>query len=523
MIFRGPYADVPIPVVPFHQFVLHRAEKLKAIPVLIDAETGRTLTYEELARDVCRFAGALAARGMRKGDVFALMLPNVPEFATTFYGVLAAGGVVTTINPLYTPDEIAHQLEDSGAKYLVTLPQLFDKAVAATAKLQLREIFVAGETVGATSLNKLLAADCTPPSIDLDPIEDFAVLPYSGGTTGEPKGVVLSHTNLAAGVLSVPVPPTFEVGTVVLAVLPFFHVAGMVAVLHTALYSGHTLVLMQRFELESFLRAVQNHRVEFAPLVPPIVVALAKHPAVENYDLSSLRLVGSGAAPLGAEMQRACENRLRTRVVQAYGMTEAAGLTHSSLDPICETKAGSVGPCAPNVRCKVVDLVTGSELGPNEKGELHLRAPQVMKGYLNNPAATSECLDRDGWYHTGDVGYADEDGCFYILDRLKELIKYKGFQVAPAELEAVLLSHPAIADAAVVPSPDEHAGEVPKAFLVTRNPVTVEEVLSFVAARVAPHKKIRRVEFVEQLPKSPAGKLLRRVLREREWRGTNLG
>jgi acyl-CoA synthetase (AMP-forming)/AMP-acid ligase II len=208
---------------------------------------------------------------------------------------------------------------------------------------------------------------------------------------------------------------------------------------------------------------------------------------------------------------------------QVYGMTEAAGLTHSSLDPICETKAGSVGPCAPNVRCKVVDFVTGSELGPNEKGELNLRGPQVMKGYLNNPAATSECLDRDGWYHTGDVGYADEDGCFYILDRLKELIKYKGFQVAPAELEAVLLSHPAIADAAVVPSPDEQAGEVPKAFLVTRNPVTVEEVLSFVAARVAPHKKIRRVEFVEQLPKSPAGKLLRRVLREREWRGTNLG
>jgi len=523
MIFRGPYADVPVPTVPFHQFVLHRAEKLKAMPALIDAETGRTLTYEELAQDVYRFAGALAARGMRKGDVFALMLPNVPEFATAFYGVLAAGGVVTTLNPLYTSDEIAHQLEDSGAKYLLTLPPLLDKAAAATAKLKLREIFVVGETAGATPLSPLLATDCTPPFVDWAPREDLAVLPYSSGTTGRPKGVVLTHANLAAGVLAVAIPLTFEVGTISLAVLPFFHVAGMVCVLHSALYAGYTLVLMQRFELESFLRTVQKYRVEWAPLVPPIVVALAKHPAVENYDLASLKLVTSGAAPLGAEMQRACENRLRTPVAQGYGMTEAAGLTHGSFDAISKTKAGTVGPCTPNVRCKVVDIVTGCELGPGEKGELQLCGPQVMKGYLNNPAATAECLDDDGWYHTGDIGYADEDGCFYIVDRLKELIKYKGFQVAPAELEALLLTHPAIAEAAVIPSPDEQAGEVPKAFLVTRNPVTAEEVLSFIAARVAPHKKIRRVEFVTQLPKSPAGKLLRRVLREREWSGTDPG
>ena len=523
MIFQGPHADVPIPGVPFHQFVLHRAEELKAKPALIDAETGRTLTYGELARDACQLARALAARGMRKGDVFAVMLPNVPEFATVFYGVLAAGGVITTLNPLYTIDEITHQLQDSGAKYLLTLPQLFDKAAAAAAQHPLQEIFVLGESQTATPLSALLAGHYTPYSVDINPSEDLAVLPYSSGTTGKSKGVMLTHANLSAGVVAVAVAYPIGEGTKTLGLLPFFHIAGMVCVLHSALYVGATLVLMPRFELESLLRTIQNYRIELAPLVPPIVVALAKHPVVDRYNLSSLRLISCGAAPLGADMHRACEIRLKTSVVQGYGMTEVAGLTHGSMEAINKNRPGTVGPCGPNTRCKIVDTLTGSELGPKEQGELWVRSPQVMKGYLNNPAATAESLDGDGWYHTGDIGYADEDGYFYIVDRLKELIKYKAYQVAPAELEALRLSHPAVADAAVIPSPDEEAGEVPKAFLVMRNPMTVEEVLDFVAAHVAPYKKIRRVEFVEQLPKSPVGKLLRRVLREREWRGTNLG
>jgi acyl-CoA synthetase (AMP-forming)/AMP-acid ligase II len=523
MIFQGPHPDVPIPSVPFHQFVLHRAEKLKAIPALIDAETGRTLTYGELARDVCQLAAALGARGMRKGDVFAIMLPNVPEFATAFYGVLAAGGVITTLNPLYTTEEIAHQLRDSGANYLLTLPQLFDKAAVAAAKHPLREIFVLGEAQAATPLSALLEGTYTPHSVDINPREDLAVLPYSSGTTGKSKGVMLTHANLSAGVVSIVVAYPIDEGTKLLGLLPFFHIAGMVCVLHSTLYAGATLVLMPRFELESLLRAIQNYRIEWAPLVPPIVVALAKHPVVDRYNLSSLKLITCGAAPLGADMQRACENRLRVSVVQGYGMTEVAGLTHGSVEVIDKNKPGTVGLCGPNTRCKIVDTLTGSELGPKEQGELWVQSPQVMKGYLNNPAATAESLDGDGWYHTGDIGYADEDGYFYIVDRLKELIKYKAFQVPPAELEALLLSHPSVAEAAVIPSPDEEAGEVPKAFLVMRNPMTVQEVLDFVADRVAPYKKIRRVEFVEQLPKSPAGKLLRRVLREREWHGTNLG
>jgi acyl-CoA synthetase (AMP-forming)/AMP-acid ligase II len=516
MIFRSPHADVSVPDVPFHKFVLHGAEKLKEMPALIDAETGRILTYGELERGVYRLAGALAARGLQKGDVFAVMLPNVPEFATAFFGVLGAGGIVTTLNPLYTADEIAHQLEDSGAKYLLTLPQLLNKAVSAAAKHPLREIFVVGETVGVTPFSALLAEDRTPPSVDFNPSEDLAVLPYSSGTTGKAKGVMLTHANLIAGVLAVAIAFPHDTGTTYLGILPFFHIAGMVCILHSVLYIGGKLALMRRFEPESFLQTIQKYRIEVAPLVPPLVVVLAKHPVVENYDLSSLKLVTSGAAPLGADMQCACQSRLGTPVIQGYGMTEAAGLTHGSMQTIETNKAGSVGPCSPNTRCKIVDALTGSELGPKEQGELWLRSPQLMKGYLNNPEATAECLDRDGWYHTGDIGYADEDGYFYIVDRLKELIKYKGFQIAPAELEALLLTHPAIVEAAVIPIPDEQAGEVPKAFLVTRNPVSFEEVLNFVAARVAPYKKIRRVEFVENLPKSPAGKLLRRVLRERE-------
>jgi acyl-CoA synthetase (AMP-forming)/AMP-acid ligase II len=238
---------------------------------------------------------------------------------------------------------------------------------------------------------------------------------------------------------------------------------------------------------------------------------------VDEFDLSSLKFIGCGAAPLGADVQLECSSRLRIPVIQGYGMTEASGPTQvCPVEAINKNKPGAVGLCAPNIKCKVIDPLTSRELGPNERGELWLSGPQMMKGYLNNPSATAECLDREGWYHTGDIGYADEDGYFYIVDRLKELIKYKGYQVAPAELEAILLTHPAIAEAAVIPKADPDVGEVPKAFLVAKGPVSPEEVMNFVAARVAPYKKIRCVEFVEQLPKSPVGKLLRRVLRDRD-------
>ena len=250
-------------------------------------------------------------------------------------------------------------------------------------------------------------------------------------------------------------------------------------------------------------------------VIPPIVLALAKHPLVDEFDLSSLEFMNSGAAPLSAELEVACGKRLGCRMQQGYGLTETSPATHFVTDDLAGQMPGSIGPLVPNTECRILDLATG-ERPAGEPGELCIRGPQVMKGYFNNPQATARAIDPDGWLHTGDVARVEEDGSLRIVDRLKEMIKYKGYQIAPAELEALLLTHLAIADAAVIPVPDEQAGQVPKAFIVPSGPITAEEVTRFVAGRVAPYKKLRAVEIVEEIPKSPTGKILRRVLIERE-------
>jgi acyl-CoA synthetase (AMP-forming)/AMP-acid ligase II len=297
-------------------------------------------------------------------------------------------------------------------------------------------------------------------------------------------------------------------------VLPFFHIYGMNVLMNMCLHAGATIVTMPRFDLESFLRIIQDHRVTVAFLVPPIVLALAKHPLVDHYDLSSIRSIFSGAAPLGADLAEACGERVGCSVRQGYGLTETSPVTHRNLET--GVRAGSIGRLIPNTECKIVDPTNGAELGPNGRGELLIRGPQVMKGYLNNPAATAAAIDPNGWLRTGDIGYADADGYFYIVDRAKELIKYKGYQVAPAELEAILITHPAVADAAVIPVPDEEAGEIPKAFVALGGAVSDDELMRYVAERVAPFKRIRQVQVVDEIPKSAAGKILRRVLIEQE-------
>jgi acyl-CoA synthetase (AMP-forming)/AMP-acid ligase II len=354
------------------------------------------------------------------------------------------------------------------------------------------------------------------PRAAIDPARDVVALPYSSGTTGLPKGVMLTHRNLVANILQFHEMFDMTSDDVVIAVLPFFHIYGLQVILNGTLRTGATLVVLPRFELETFLRAVQEHRVTVAFVVPPILLALAKHPAVDGYDLSSLRQILSGAAPLGAELARAAAARLRCSVVQGYGMTETSPVTHTNSGPAIETKPGSVGALVSNTEGRIVDPASGGELGAGEQGEICVRGPQIMKGYLGRPEATAAMIDAEGWLHTGDIGYADDDGDFFVVDRLKELIKYKGCPVAPAELEALLLTLPAVADVAVIPSPDDEAGEVPKAFVVTRAQVTPEELMAFVAERVAPTKRVRRVEMIDQIPKSPSGKILRRVLVDRE-------
>jgi acyl-CoA synthetase (AMP-forming)/AMP-acid ligase II len=273
---------------------------------------------------------------------------------------------------------------------------------------------------------------------------------------------------------------------------------------------------MPRFDLEAFLQAVQDYRVSQAHLVPPIILQLSKNPIVDNYKLPNLRTIFSGAAPLGEDLTRACMARLGCAIRQGYGMTETSPVTHSSPANPDQVKFGSVGVPAPNTECKIASLETGEPLAPRQQGEVCVRGPQIMKGYLNRSDATASTIDAENWLHTGDIGYVDEDGHFFIVDRLKELIKYKGLQVPPAELEAVLLTHPAISDAAVIPYPDEEAGEVPKAIVVLKTPTEPQAIMDFVTQRVAPHKRIRHIEFVTQIPKSPSGKILRRVLVERD-------
>jgi acyl-CoA synthetase (AMP-forming)/AMP-acid ligase II len=515
VIFKSPHPDLVIPHTALTPFVLGRAQELGPKVAIVEAQTGRSYTYEEINAGVRRFAAGLHARGFRKGDVLAIMSPNLPEYPIAFHGVATAGGVITTLNPTYTADEIAYQLNDSRARLLVTIPPLLAKAQEAASKSKVEEVVVFGEAPGAVPFASLLV-DGQPPEVHIDPAEDLVALPYSSGTTGFSKGVMLTHRNLVANLVQAGAAIEINERDKVMAFLPFFHIYGMTVIMNATLYHGATLVSMQRFDLEPCLQAVQEHKVTRFFLVPPIVVLLSKSPIVDKYDLSSIKYAFSGAAPLDADTASAVSRRIGCRLSQGYGLTETSPVSHCVPDSVAEVVPGSVGMIVPNTECKVVDPVTAHELGRNEDGEIWIRGPQVMKGYLNNPEATRSSVDQDGFFHTGDIGHVDDRNQFFVVDRLKELIKYKGFQVAPAELEALLLSHPKIADAAVIGVRDEEGEEVPKAFVVVKEPMQPEEIMEFVAERVAPHKKVRRVEIVDQIPKSPTGKILRRVLRDRE-------
>lgn len=516
MIFRSPYPDVLIPEISLTQAVLRKASLLADKPALIDGLTNRVLSYRDLGESIRRAAAGLAARGFQKGDVFAIFSPNVIEYAVAFHAIASLGGIVTTINPLYTADELSHQLCDARAKYVLTVPALVERTIEATQGSTVREVFVFGDADGATSFATLVESEGPVPETEIDPREDIVALPYSSGTTGVAKGVMLTHYNMVANLFQIEGLDRVCEDDTLIAVLPFFHIYGMNVIMNTGLFKGATIVVFPRFEFEPFLDALQSYGVTRAHLVPPIILALAKQPIVDNYDLSKLKLIMSGAAPLGETLTTTCGERLNCVMKQGYGMTESSPVTHMCSEIREEIKYGSVGQCLPNTECKIVDLETGAALMAGQEGELWIRGPQIMKGYLNRPEATAQTVDQEGWLHTGDIGYADDEGHFFIVDRAKELIKYKGFQVAPAELEAILLTHPMIADAAVVPFPDEEAGEVPKAFVVLKGAATEQEIKDFVREQVAPYKKIRKMEFIEQIPKSPSGKILRRVLVQRD-------
>jgi len=514
LIFRSPFPEQAWPAQAITEAVFRHAGRLGERMAIMDGVWGRSYTYGRMHAAVGRFAAGLQDRGFAVGDVVAILSPNLPEYPIAFHGACTAGVVNTTLNPLSTAGEIRYQLRDSGARMLITIPQLLDKARAAAEGSDVREIVVFGEAGGATPFTSLLA-DREAEQAPIDPARDCAVLPYSSGTTGFSKGVMLTHDNLVANMHQTTAVLGFGEGDVIMAVLPFFHIYGMNVIMNMTLFEGASIVSLPRFELDAFLGAIQTHRVTWLYVAPPIVVALAKHPSIGAHDLSSVRIVFSGAAPLDAQTADECARRIGCRVVQGYGLTETSPVTHA-VPPAAESPPpGTVGCLLPNTECKVV-APDGRELGPGEDGEIWIRGPQVMKGYLGNEEATRSSIDADGFLHTGDIGHADQDGWWYIVDRLKELIKYKGYQVPPAELEALLLSHPAIADAAVIGVPDAEAGEVPKGFVVLNRAADPEEIMAFVAQRVGPHKRLRLLEVVDEIPKSASGKILRRVLRDRQ-------
>jgi acyl-CoA synthetase (AMP-forming)/AMP-acid ligase II len=526
MSFASPFPDVDIPPVSVHDYLFGALgdEDTERV-ALVDTKTGTETTYGDLVRRIDAFAGALAARGIGIGDVVALLSPNSSSFAVAFHGILRSGATATTINALFTAKDIAKQLTDSKAKLLLTVNALAPQARdgAAAAGLDEDQVVV----LDGDGLPAGLPGGHAAPPVRFDPATHLAVLPYSSGTTANPKGVMLTHTNLVANVAQIRPLQTVGPDDRLLAVLPFFHIYGMTVLLNAALHARAQLVIMPSFDLAEFLGNIADRRCTYAYIAPPVAVALAKHPLVDSYDLSSLRGIMSGAATLDADLGHAVAHRLGCNVVQGYGMSELSPVSHITPKDGGRSTVGTVAPLdscgwtVPNSESKIVDPETGAEIdvpaeGLSETGELWFKGPNVMAGYLNNDLATRETIDDDGFLHTGDLARVDSTGCVYIVDRLKELIKYKGYQVPPAELEAVLLNHPGVADVAVIGVRDEESGEeVPKAFVVRQPGVdlTAEEVMTFVAGQVAPYKKVRQVEFIDAIPKSAAGKILRKELR----------
>lgn len=533
MSFPSPFPEVHIPTTSIYDYLFAELDDADADRVaLIDAKSGRQTTYREMVARISTFAGALAHRGLGVGDVVGLLAPNSSAFAVAFHGILRAGVTATTINALFTAKDIAKQLTDSKAKMLITVAALLPQAKEAAGLIGLADedlVVLDGagrEQDGYPNAGDLLASETPAPQVDFAPSSHLAALPYSSGTTGNPKGVMLTHRNLVANVAQIRPLHGMVADDVVLAVLPFFHIYGMTVLLNAALHARARLVIMPSFDLGDFLGNIAEHKCTIAFIAPPVAVALAKHPLVDSHDLSSLNVVMSGAAPLDADLGHAVAQRLGCKVVQGYGMSELSPVSHitpfdgGALDMHTEAPLSSVGWTVSNAVSKLVDPETGDEIDPPSKGlsatgELWFKGPNVMAGYLNNEDATRETIDDDGWLHTGDLAQVDAAGRVYIVDRLKELIKYKGYQVPPAELEAVLLSHPQIADAAVIGVQDEEGEEVPKAFVVkpADSPLTEAEVMEFVAGQVAPYKKVRQVEFIDAIPKSASGKILRKDLR----------
>jgi acyl-CoA synthetase (AMP-forming)/AMP-acid ligase II len=475
---------------------------------LIDGPSGRAVSHGELARRIGRIAGWLYADGLRPGHCVATWAPNLAPVAACTLATMTLGASVTCVNPAWTDDEVQAQLGDADARVVVTIPDLADRARS----FGVRRVIVLGEAAPwAVPIAALLAGHADAPRFDVD-CDSVALLPYSSGTTGLPKGVMLSHRQLVTVSRQIARALSVDDHDVTLAVAPWFHILGFTAELLVPLMAGATIVTTPRFDPATFLDLLERHRVTYLAGPPPLVSFLAEHPHLHDHDLSHLELIGSGGAPLPATTHDALVRRLpRSAVGQGWGLTETSGAICIPTRP-AGTAPGTVGPLLPNTELRVVDPTSGAELGPGVDGELQARGPQTMLGYLHRPNETADMITGDGWVRTGDLGHVDNDGTVVVVDRLKDLIKVNGFQVAPAEVEAALVQHPVIVDAAVVGRPDERRGQVPVAYIVANASVSVDELAEWITPRLAPYKHPAEYRQVEQLPRTPSGKLLRRHL-----------
>ncbi|WOL19037.1 4-coumarate--CoA ligase 1-like [Canna indica] len=525
-IFRSKLPDIEINNnIPLHDYCFERLAEFSDRPCIIDGSTGNVLTYADIDAAARRFAAGLRAVGIGRGDVFMILLRNSPEFVIAFLAASHLGAIATTANPFYTTGEIRKQAAASEARLIITESCYVEKIREFAGELGVTIVTVDDGPAegGCRRFADLMAADGAVLSeVKINP-DDVVALPYSSGTTGLPKGVMLTHrsliTSIAQQVDGANPNLYFNEEDVILCVLPLFHIYSLHSVLLCGLRVGAAILIMRRFEVVPLLELVQRFRVTIAPVVPPIVLELVKSPLMNGYDLSSIRMVMSGAAPMGKELEDKFMAQLpNARLGQGYGMTEAGPVLSMCLafakEPF-EVKPGACGTVVRNAEMKIVDPDTGASLGRNQRGEICIRGAQIMKGYINDPEATNNTIDKEGWLHTGDIGYVDDDDEVFIVDRLKEIIKYKGFQVAPAELEALLITHPNIADAAVVQMKDEAAGEIPVAFVVRSNgsQITEDEIKQYISRQVVFYKRINKVFFTDAIPKAPSGKILRKDLR----------
>ncbi|MEB3760139.1 MAG: long-chain fatty acid--CoA ligase [Desulfurococcales archaeon] len=542
---EGVPSEIEIPEKPLYWILEQAAEQFPNRTAL--HFLGRNVSYKELLDSAKRFASYLKSRGVGKGDVVGLFLPNSPMFAIAYYGTLMAGATVSPMNVLYSPSEIHHQLEDNGAKILVAIDVFKDK-VEAGVPGTVREIVWTGiqdylpgikaflyklkykpPKITEDDRNKLLKnilKEYQPidEPVKVDPKNDIAALMYTGGTTGVPKGAELTHYNLLSNVLQID--SWYKRGVkgkdVFVGALPWFHIYGQTAVLNTGIYRAATILVFPRWDVKQVMRAIAKFRANMFHGVPLMYISIINHPEVKKFDLTSLEACISGAAPLPVAVAKKFEELTGAKLREGYGLTETSPVTH--VNPILgKAKVGSIGVPVPSTIAAVADPEEPVLLPPGEVGELVISGPQVMKGYHNMPEENKkvffECCGRR-WVRTGDMAKMDEEGYFFIVDRKKDIIKYKGYSVFPREIEEVLYKHECIQEAAVIGVPHPEYFEYPKAFIVLKpeckGKVTEQDIIEYARKHLAPYKVPKAVEFRDDLPKSAVGKILRRLLREEE-------